>query len=67
MRELLDKFKITSAELCDRIMREAHVLILPGTVFGHFGEDLVRFSYVSSEEDIRDGLVKIKKYIESVY
>ena len=67
VRELLDKFKITSAELCDRIMREAHVLILPGTVFGHFGEDLVRFSYVSSEEDIRDGLVKIKKYIESVY
>ena len=67
VRELLDKFSITSAELCDRIMREAHVLILPGTVFGHFGEDLVRFSYVSSEEDIRDGLAKIKSYIESVY
>ncbi|MBT5015866.1 pyridoxal phosphate-dependent aminotransferase [Candidatus Peregrinibacteria bacterium] len=67
VREILDKFDITSAELCERIMREAHVLILPGTVFGLFGEDLVRFSYVSSEEDIRDGLTKIKKYIESVY
>ncbi len=67
VRELLDKFGITSAELCDRIMREAHVLILPGTVFGHFGEDLVRLSYVSSEEHIRDGLAKIKTYIESVY
>jgi aspartate aminotransferase len=67
VRELLDKFDINSAELCERIMKEAHVLILPGTVFGHFGEDLVRFSYVSTEEDIKDGLGKIKKYIESVY
>lgn len=67
VRELLDKFNITSGELCDRIMREAHVLILPGTVFGLFGDDFVRFSYVSTEEAIRDGLAKIKAYIESVY
>src|SRR5665213_2971652 len=28
VREILNKLSITSAELCDRIMREAHVLIL---------------------------------------
>jgi len=66
VRPILDKLGITSAELCDRIMREAHVLILPGTVFGQFGEDLVRFSYVSNEEDIKEGLRKIKGFIETI-
>ncbi len=67
VREILDKLGITSAELCDKIMREAHVLILPGTVFGKFGDDFVRFSYVSTEENIRDGLSKIKEFIEKIY
>ncbi len=67
VRPILDKLGITSGELCDKIMREAHVLILPGTVFGQFGEDLVRFSYVSTEEDIRKGLDQIKEFIESIY
>lgn len=67
VRKILDKLEITADELCDRIMREAHVLILPGTVFGKFGDDFVRFSYVSTEENIRDGLSKIKEYIEKVY
>lgn len=67
VRELLDKFSITAEELCDRIMKEANVLILPGTVFGLFGDDFVRFSYVSTEEDIKEGLSRIKTYIESIY
>jgi aspartate/methionine/tyrosine aminotransferase len=67
VRELLDKLSITAAELCDRIMKEAHVLILPGTVFGLYGDDFVRFSYVSTEEHIKDGLARIKSFIESIY
>ena len=67
VRELLDKLSITAAELCDRIMKEAHVLILPGTVFGLYGDDFVRFSYVSTEEHIKEGLARIKSFIESIY
>ncbi len=63
VRKLLDKWYITAQELCDDIMREAHVLILPGNVFGEFGDDFVRFSYVSTEEDIKEGLSRIKNYI----
>lgn len=66
VRELLDKLGITAAELCDRIMKEAHVLILPGTVFGLFGDDFVRFSYVSTREMITEGLGRIKQYITSL-
>ncbi len=66
VRKILDKLGITSAELCDKIMREAHVLILPGTVFGLFGDDFVRMSYVSTPEQIKDGLTKIKDYISKL-
>ena len=65
VRELLDKMNISVEELCDRIMKEANVLILPGSVFGRYGEDFVRFSYVSTEEDIIEGLARIKKFVES--
>ncbi|MCC7004747.1 pyridoxal phosphate-dependent aminotransferase [Candidatus Nomurabacteria bacterium] len=66
VREILNKLNITAEELCDRIMREAHVLILPGTVFGHFGEDFVRFSYVSTQEMITEGMSRIKTFIDSI-
>ena len=67
VREILDKLSITADELCDKIMKEAHVLILPGTVFGLYGDNFVRFSYVSTEKDIKEGLSRIKNYIESIY
>ncbi len=67
VEKILKKLKINAEELCDRIMKEAHVLILPGTVFGSFGENFVRFSYVSSPKDIKEGVSRIKKYITSVY
>jgi len=67
VKQILDKLDISAGKLCDRIMEEAHVLILPGICFGQYGENFVRFSYVSTEANIKDGLAKIKKFIESIY
>ena len=66
VRDLLNKMNTSTEELCDRIMKEANVLILPGSVFGHFGEDFVRFSYVSTEKNIIEGLTRIKKFVDSL-
>ena len=66
VRELLDKLGIKAEELCDRFMKEAHVLILPGPVFGSFAEDFVRFSYVSTEENIIEGMKRIKTFVDSL-
>ena len=65
--KILSKLKITAEEFCDRIMKEANVLVLPGTVFGYFAENYIRFSYVSSPEDIKAGVARIKKYITGIY
>lgn len=66
VREILNKLNITAEELCDRIMKESNVLILPGTVFGVYGDDFVRFSYVSTREMIEEGMARISKYISSI-
>lgn len=66
VRELLNKMNLSAEKLCEKIMREANVLILPGSVFGNFGEDFVRFSYVSTEENIVEGLARIKKFVETL-
>lgn len=66
VREILNKLNITAEELCDRIMKEANVLILPGTVFGVYGDDYVRFSYVSTREMIEEGMARISKFISTI-
>ena len=63
----MEKLKINSSEFADMIMREAHVLVLPGTAFGAHGEGYIRYSYVSSETDIMEGMRRIKDYVTSVY
>jgi aspartate/methionine/tyrosine aminotransferase len=66
-KPILAKLKINAAELCDKLMREAKVLILPGTAFGSYGEGYVRFSYVSSEADITEGMKRMKDYLATIY
>lgn len=66
VREILNKLNITADVLCDRIMKEANVLILPGTVFGVYGDDFVRFSYVSTREMIEEGMTRISKFISTI-
>lgn len=63
VKPILAKLGINASEFCDRVMREAHVVILPGTAFGAHGEGYIRFSYVSSGEDIKEGLRRMKEYI----
>lgn len=67
VKPVMEKLGVDSSKLADMIMREAHVLILPGTAFGKHGEGYIRFSYVASEENIRNGLSRMKNYISKIY
>ncbi|MEU4192051.1 pyridoxal phosphate-dependent aminotransferase [Kribbella sp. NPDC026611] len=42
--------------LADRLLAEAGVAVLPGTSFGEYGENHLRFSYANSVENIRRAL-----------
>jgi len=50
---------LTSLEICERILEEAGVGLVPGTAFGSQGEGFVRMSIAASDEDIKEGFSAI--------
>lgn len=49
----------SSLDLCDYILEEALVSLVPGIAFGM--DDHIRISYASSESDLREAVSRIKK------
>jgi len=52
---------LTSVEVADRILREAHVLVLPGNAFGECGEGHLRMSLTVSFEEIEEAFDRLEK------
>lgn len=53
-----------SKDFCMDILRNTGVVTVPGSGFGEVGEGYVRFTYATSEENIREGLSRIRNYRE---
>ena len=47
------------------ILEKAHVGVTPGIDFGPNGEGYLRFSYANSLENIREGLERLEKYVQT--
>lgn len=52
---------MSSQEVTDMILQEAHVLVLPGNAFGKCGEGHIRISLTVSMEDIKEAFDRIEK------
>ena len=57
---------LSSEEFCNRLLQEQHVLTVPGNGFGSNGEGFVRLSYATSEDNIREGLRRIRVFLDSL-
>jgi aspartate aminotransferase len=57
----------SSAEMASALLNTAGIACLAGTAFGEHGEGYLRFSYASSEENIRKLLLKLKKFINTLH
>ena len=57
---------IPSAKLAETLLREGHVAVTPGTAFGPGGEGFFRISYAASEEQIREGISRIKNTLSKL-
>lgn len=55
-----------SNELAERLLKEAKVAVTPGRAFGPAGEGFFRISYATGEDQIREGLSRIKKALASM-
>ena len=56
--------KMTSAEVCERLLEEAGVALVPGSAFGEYGEGFVRMTTAASDEEVEAGFRKIVEWAE---
>src|SRR5687768_2779263 len=60
----LRPLKMTSLQICERILEEAGVGLVPGSAFGEQGEGFVRMTIAASDEDVEAGFRKIVEWVE---
>ena len=56
--------KMTSMEICERILNEAGVGLVPGSAFGEQGEGFVRMTIAASDKDVEAGFRAIVDWAE---
>ena len=57
----IEKYGLTSAEFCTRMIKEVKLAAVPGFCFGD--DCCIRLSYCCSEENIREGLKRLQEFI----
>lgn len=57
---------LSSDEFCERLLKEEKVLMVPGNAFGECGEGFARATYATSLDNIREALVRIKRFVDKI-
>jgi aminotransferase len=57
------KFKLPAKEFALRLLREEEVAVVPGTAFGDCGEGFVRCAYATSLDNIKEAMVRLRRFI----
>lgn len=62
----LRALKMSSIEMCEKILDEAGVGLVPGSAFGAEGEGFIRMTIAASDEEVEAGFRKIVEWAESL-
>ena len=54
---------LSSAEFCEKLLKEKHVAIVPGDAFGASGEGFARISYAYSIDHLREAMKRIGEFV----
>jgi aspartate/methionine/tyrosine aminotransferase len=60
----LRALKMSSVEMCEKILEEVGVGLVPGSAFGEQGEGFIRMTIAASDEDVEAGFRKIVEWAE---
>ncbi len=55
----ISKFGLSSWDFAKYLVREHHVAVVPGSVFGQHGEGYVRLSFAADQASLKRGLARI--------
>ena len=57
---------LTSKEFTERLLKEAHVLVIPGNAFGESGEGYVRIALTVNVEKLKEAFDRIEKFMKEL-
>ena len=60
----LRALNMDSLTMCERILDEKGVGLVPGSAFGDLGEGFIRMSFAASDEEVEMGFRKIVEWAE---
>jgi aminotransferase len=60
----ITKTGMKSEEFAVELLKSTGVVVVPGSGFGEAGEGFIRISYATSEENIKEGLKRIKTFVD---
>lgn len=60
----ITKTGLTSSDFCERFLLEENVAVIPGAAFGSGGEGYIRICYASSREDLKESMIRLKRFLE---
>jgi len=55
---------LSSMDFSRQLLAEEKVAVVPGTAFGPCGEGFIRISYASSLDNLKEALIRIKRFLE---
>ncbi len=62
----ISQFGMTAKEFALKLLDEQNVACVPGTAFGACGEGFIRCSYATSLEEIKEAMLRIARFIETL-
>lgn len=57
---------LSGEEFAERLLKEKHVAVVPGSAFGESGKDFIRCSYATSFTDLKTAVRKIREFLSSL-
>jgi aspartate/methionine/tyrosine aminotransferase len=58
----VSRLNVPSAEIANKLLEEAKVASIPGSAFGAAGEGYLRFSFATSQQNIEEGISRVKAW-----
>ncbi len=62
----LKKFNMTGSEFSAEMMKKKSVAVIPGETFGSFSKDMVRISYATAIDKLKEAMNRIEEYIKEL-
>ena len=62
----IQKFRMSSDDFAEKLLREKKVAVVPGTAFGDCGEGFIRISYAYSLESLKAALDRIEEFVREL-